>query len=205
MRRKSRAGRDARTANSVSADIDKLLAPKTYEQLETLEVQVKKKLDSDEPIDYDYWEQLLRNLRICKAKAKLRRVSQEIVRERLQALRKQQAEAAVAVQEKLREKLGGTAATTVAYDAALDPQPLLKLRAEDKGLAQMDAQVFLDELVSAAVPCSALPCPPLPTLPCPALPYPVLPCPALPCPPLPTLPCPALRLWHMVHAHAHAH
>jgi hypothetical protein len=182
MRRKSRAGRDARTANSVSADIDKLLAPKTYEQLETLEVQVKKKLDSDEPIDYDYWEQLLRNLRICKAKAKLRRVSQEIVRERLQALRKQQAEAAVAVQEKLREKLGSTAATTVAYDAALDPQPLLKLRAEDKGLAQMDAQVFLDDLVSAALPCSALSYP--------ALPY-------------PTLPCPALRLWHTVHVHAH--
>lgn len=114
-------------------------------------MQVKKKLDSDEPIDYDYWEQLLRNLRIWKAKAKLRRVSQEIVRERLQALRKQQAEAAISVQEKLSEKLGSTAATTVAYDAALDPQPLLKLRAEDKALAQTDAQTFLDDLVSAAL------------------------------------------------------
>ncbi|OSS52379.1 hypothetical protein B5807_02286 [Epicoccum nigrum] len=148
LRRKTRAGRDSRSTNSVSADIDKLLAPKTYEQLETLEVQVKKKLDSDEPIDYDYWEQLLRNLRIWKAKAKLRRVSQEVVRERLQALRKQQAEAAVSVQEKLSEKLGRTAATTVAYDAALDPQPSLKLRAEDKALAQMDARAFLNDLAN---------------------------------------------------------
>ena len=164
-------GRDSRSTNSVSADIDKLLAPKTYEQLETLEVQVKKKLDSDEPIDYDYWEQLLRNLRIWKAKAKLRRVSQEIVRERLQALRKQQAEAAISVQEKLSEKLGATAATTVAYDAALDPQPSLKLRAEDKALAQTDAQTFLDDLVSADLP--------RPALRCPALVCAVMPCPVL--------------------------
>ena len=56
MRRKSRSDKaEARGTSSVAADIDQLLAPKTYEQLETLEVQVKKKLDSDEPIDYDYW------------------------------------------------------------------------------------------------------------------------------------------------------
>ena len=112
-------------------------------------MQVKKKLDSDDPIDYDYWEQLLRNLRIAKARAKLRRVSQEIVRERLQALRKQQAEAAASVQDKLKEKLGGASATEVAYDASLDPQPLLKLRAEDKALVQVDEKHFLDDIVSA--------------------------------------------------------
>jgi hypothetical protein len=111
-------------------------------------VQVKKKLDSDEPIDYDYWEQLLRNLRIWKAKAKLRRVSQEIVKERLQALRKQQADAAFSVQEKLQEKLDGTASTTVAYDASFDPEPLLKLRAEDKALVQVNEKKFLEDIVS---------------------------------------------------------
>ncbi|KAJ8105526.1 hypothetical protein OPT61_g10120 [Boeremia exigua] len=147
-RRTARASSDSRSANSVAADIDKLLAPKTYEQLETLEVQVKKKLDSDEPIDYDYWEQLLRSLRIWKAKAKLRRVSQEIVRERLQALRKQQAEAAESVQTKLQEKLGGASATTVDYDVSLDPQPLLKLRAEDKGLVQLDEKQFLQDIAN---------------------------------------------------------
>lgn len=148
LRRKSRASGDSRSTNSVSADIDKLLAPKTYEQLETLEAQVKRKLDSDEPIDYDYWEQLLRNLRIWKAKAKLRHVSQEIVKERLQALRKQQAEAAASVQAKLQEKLGGTLSTTVTYDASLDPEPSLKLRAEDKALVQVDEKRFLEDIVS---------------------------------------------------------
>ena len=112
-------------------------------------MQVKRKLDSDEPLDYDYWEQLLRNLRIWKAKAKLRRVSQEIVKERLQALRKQQAEAAVSVQGKLQEKLGDTPATAVAYDASLDPEPSLKLRAEDKALTQVDEKRFLEDVVSA--------------------------------------------------------
>jgi hypothetical protein len=127
-----------------------LLAPKSYEQLETLEVQVKRKLDSDEPIDYDYWEQLLRSLRVWKAKAKLRRVSQEIVKERLQALQKQQADAAASVQGKIYDMLHAANAstqdgpTTVAYDAALDPQPLLKLRAEDKGLVQTEEKTFLD-------------------------------------------------------------
>ncbi|KAL1602868.1 hypothetical protein SLS59_004523 [Nothophoma quercina] len=147
LRRKSRAS-DSRSTNSVSADIDKLLAPKTYEQLETLEVQVKKKLDSDEPIDYDYWEQLLRNLRIWKAKAKLRRVSQEIVKERLQALRKQQADAAASVQARLQEKLGNTSAITLAYDAAFDPQPALKLQTDDKALAQVDEKKFLEDIAN---------------------------------------------------------
>ena len=119
---------------------------------------MKEKLDSDEPIDYDYWEQLLRSLRIWKAKAKLRRVSQQIVKERLQALRKQQAEAAASVQEKLGEKLDGTAPTAVAYDASLDPQPSLKLRAEDKALVQVDEKKFLEDLVSAPPPQAIFTC-----------------------------------------------
>ncbi|CAE7031905.1 hypothetical protein P3342_006718 [Pyrenophora teres f. teres] len=153
MRRKSRSDKaEARGTSSVAADIDQLLAPKTYEQLETLEVQVKKKLDSDEPIDYDYWEQLLRSLRVWKAKAKLRRVSQDIVKERLQTWRKQQAEAAAAVQGNIYDMLRGgdetieVRPTTVAYDAACDPEPLLKLRAEDKTLPQVEEKAFLENL-----------------------------------------------------------
>ena len=55
----------------------------------------------------------------------------------------------MSVQEKLQEKLGGISATVLAYDAALDPQPLLKLRAEDKALAQVDEKKFLEDIVSA--------------------------------------------------------
>lgn len=89
-----------------------------------------------------------------KAKAKLRRVSQEIVRERLQTLRKQQAEAAASVQASIYSMLGGNDGaievqpTTVAYDAALDPEPMLKLRAEDKALPQVEEKTFLENMTS---------------------------------------------------------
>lgn len=68
------AGPDGRVVSAVSADVDKILSPKTYEQLEALEKQVKAKLASDEDIDTDYWEQLLRSLLVWKAKAKLGKV-----------------------------------------------------------------------------------------------------------------------------------
>jgi hypothetical protein len=102
-RRNSRStASEARGSSSVSADIDRLLSPKSYAELEALEGQVKRKLDSDEPIDYDYWEHLLRNLRVWKAKAKLRNVSQDVINGRLQTLRKQQEEAALSVQSRLQ-------------------------------------------------------------------------------------------------------
>ncbi|KAF2274324.1 uncharacterized protein EI97DRAFT_460190 [Westerdykella ornata] len=147
-RRKFRnSSAEARGTSSVSADIDRLLAPKSYEELERLEGQVKSKLDSDEPIDYDYWEQLLRNLRVWKAKAKLQKVSQEVVGERLQTLRKQQEEAAVAIQEKFKAALGDVKVpTSVEYDASLDPDPALRLRPEEKALELVDDKVFLEKI-----------------------------------------------------------
>ncbi|KAF2644463.1 hypothetical protein P280DRAFT_172088 [Massarina eburnea CBS 473.64] len=157
--RKSHAlGAEARGTNSVSADIDRLLAPKTYEQLETLEAQVKRKLDSDEPIDYDYWEQLLRNLRVWKAKARLGKVSREILGERLQTLRKQQEEVALSVQKKVEDMLtaaregeqsqGATSLAYLAYDESLDPQPTLKLRAEEKALEQVEEKKFIADIAN---------------------------------------------------------
>lgn len=151
-RRKSRPT-EARGTSTVAEDIDRLLSPKTYEQLETLEGQVKNKLDSDEPIDYDYWEQLLRTLRVWKAKAKLRRVSQEILKERLETLRKQQQDTAESVQKKVQSMLetkrpsGHCEATSVVYDPALDPEPSLKLRIEEKSLKQIDERKFLDTVL----------------------------------------------------------
>lgn len=151
-RRLKPSAAESRGTGSVTTDIDRLLGPKSYEELETLEGQVKKKLDSNEPIDYDYWEQLLRNLRVWKAKAKLKNVSQEIISERLQALRKQQEDVAIAAQEKLQVALKGVDTstsdlpTTITYDPMLDPQPSLKLHAEDKSLEQTNDKKFLDDI-----------------------------------------------------------
>lgn len=163
-------GPEGRAVGSVASDVDKLLGPKTYEQLEALEKQIRSKLRSNESIDVDYWEQLLRSLLIWKAKAKLKKVYQSVLDSRLDSLRKQQAEEAQAVRLRLQEILAGPLEVTEegtrkASDAAdvsdiarrqppfpyserNDPEPLLKLHAEDKSTEVVDESVFLQKIVA---------------------------------------------------------
>lgn len=162
---KRSGAQNARGMSSVSPELDKLLAPKNHEQLETLEKQVRQKLRSNEPIDVDYWESLLASISIYKAKASLRNVSQSVVGARLDTLRKQQEEEAAATRLRVREALSTTAvvatapsATTEHNEAAnkaapsswSDPDPLLKLNADDRGFPSMDVHDFTAKLVGAA-------------------------------------------------------
>jgi hypothetical protein len=149
------AAPEDRAVSSVAADINKLLSPKTYEELETLEVQIRKKLNSNGPIDTDYWEQLLRSLTVWKARAKLRKVYRDVIEGRVQGLRKQQREEAETIQKKLAPlapfvKSGETAAQSMLSEddiRQLDPEPLLQLRPEDKTLEIIDESVFLNQVV----------------------------------------------------------
>ncbi|PNY24353.1 Uncharacterized protein TCAP_05715 [Tolypocladium capitatum] len=70
------SGRDDRALRVVAENIDKILSSKTYEQLETLESHIKAKLRGSELIDTDYWEQLMREVLVRKAKATLDRIFQ---------------------------------------------------------------------------------------------------------------------------------
>ncbi|CZR55408.1 related to cactin [Phialocephala subalpina] len=160
-------GREGRAVSSVAADIDKLLGPKTYEQLEALEKSIRAKLRSNENIDFDYWEQLLRSLLIWKAKAKLKKVYQSVLDSRLDTLRKQQQEDAQGVREKMQELLAGPLQVTeegaeqstdvsqiprlqppFPYSQKHDPEPLLKLHAEDKSSEVVNESVFLQKIVA---------------------------------------------------------
>ena len=78
-RKRSTIDPEGRAVSSVSSDIDRLLSPKSLEELEGLEAQINRKLESTEPIDTDYWEQLLKSLLVWKAKAKLKMVYQSIL------------------------------------------------------------------------------------------------------------------------------
>ncbi|KIW09614.1 hypothetical protein, variant [Verruconis gallopava] len=145
----SSGGRSARGIGSVSADVEKLLGPKTYEELEALEKQIRKKLDSDEPIDVDYWEHLLKSLKTFKARARLRKVSQAIVDSRLKALRKEQENEASRARMKLRgfvESIRHPTVSEKGTHAFLDPEPLLKLSPEDKTLDSVDERTFLQKV-----------------------------------------------------------
>ena len=59
-----------RTAAGVKAEISTLLADKTYDQLLGLQSQVQRKLNSGDPIDVEYWENLLKELIVWKAKVR---------------------------------------------------------------------------------------------------------------------------------------
>lgn len=142
------AGSSTRGISSVSSDVDKLLGPKTFEELEVLEKQIKRKLNSNEPIDVDYWEQLLKSLQMFKAKARLRKVSQAVVNSRLQVLRKEQQDKAKHVQSQLGDLVGRLRpeADKNEPSPSLDPEPLLKLAPEDKSLNTIDERKFLQEV-----------------------------------------------------------
>ncbi|KAK0631397.1 mid region of cactin-domain-containing protein [Immersiella caudata] len=92
-------GPEGRALASVASDVDKILAPKTLEQLEALEKQIKAKLSSNEPIDTDYWEELLKSLLVYKAKAKLNKVCEAIKAARIGLLRPRNPEKAKALEE----------------------------------------------------------------------------------------------------------
>lgn len=144
----------ARGMSSVTPEIDRLLAPKTHEQLETLEKQVKAKLRSNDDIDVDYWENLLKSLSIYKAKARLRQVSKSVVGARLETLRQQQEQEALVLRNQVREKLNSASLTGTGEQlpvpeshAALDPEPLLRLNPEDKVLVSLDEVDFKQKLL----------------------------------------------------------
>ncbi|KAI9672320.1 MAG: hypothetical protein M1817_003342 [Caeruleum heppii] len=156
---------EGRAVSSVAKDVDRLLGPKSYADLEILEKQIIKKLNSNEPIDVDYWEQLLQSLRVWKAKAKLRNVYQVLIDKRLDKVRKQQEEEAENVRKKMYLILTGlpsksnmiaSEAVPVLPDALqsndlskrMDPDPLLKIRAEDKGLETVDERLFLQNVTA---------------------------------------------------------
>ncbi|KAK3986053.1 mid region of cactin-domain-containing protein [Cladorrhinum sp. PSN332] len=92
-------GPEGRAVTSVASDVDRILGPKTLEQLEALEKQIKAKLQSNEPIDTDYWEQLLKSLLVYKAKAKLKSVCQDIKAARVEMMRARDPERAKALEE----------------------------------------------------------------------------------------------------------
>ena len=89
QRRQPAVDPEGRAVSSVSSDIDRLLSQKSLEELGTLEVQINCKLESNEPIDRDYWEQLLKSLLVWKAKAKMRKLYQSVLNSHSSARRQQ--------------------------------------------------------------------------------------------------------------------
>jgi Conserved mid region of cactin/Cactus-binding C-terminus of cactin protein len=135
---------EGRAMSSVSSDIDRLLGPKTYEELERLETQIRTKLDSNEPIDTDYWQQLLDSLLIWKAKAKLKEVYQAVLDSRLEKLRHESSQEA----SQARDALKAHGPSGIPASADVDVEPSLQISGKDQGLEVVDEGIFLSRIAS---------------------------------------------------------
>ena len=95
----------SRANATVKAEITRLLSGKTYEQLVALQGQVQRKLASGEPVDVEYWEGLLKELIVWKAKGKLRDMHEVVLNNRLEQLRRKQRDEAVRYKEEIKHAL----------------------------------------------------------------------------------------------------
>ncbi|KAF9452197.1 hypothetical protein P691DRAFT_831117 [Macrolepiota fuliginosa MF-IS2] len=143
-------------AAAVENEVTALLAGKSYDDLASLQRKIQDKLTSGEPIDTDYWENLLQKLLVWKAKAKLKSFHEVVVRNRLEQLRKRQRDEALQAQEELLAGVATAASKKPIapimplegkeveepvgdiepYDRAMSPQPinLSKLRGEERDM-----------------------------------------------------------------------
>ncbi|GAA5846920.1 hypothetical protein JCM5353_006018 [Sporobolomyces roseus] len=94
-----------RANQTVKAEITRLLAGKSFEQLVQLQSQVQRKLTSGEAVDVDYWEGLLKELVVWKAKAKLRDMHEVVLNNRLEQLRKKQRDEALKYAQEVKSVL----------------------------------------------------------------------------------------------------
>jgi len=128
-------------------------------ELAALEQQINIKLSSNEPIDVEYWEQLLRSITVYKSKAELDSVYKSVIRGRLRDLQEEQCAEAELSKTKLSFILAGDGASgtdsnvatnpSVKYYHSLDPEPQLRLHTKDKALNVVTTENFMNQIVSA--------------------------------------------------------
>lgn len=155
-------GSHERSTNAVASDVDRLLGPKTLPELAALEKQISNKLSSNEPIDVEYWEQLLRSITIYKSKAELDRIYMSIIQGRLKDFQTEQTAEAELSKRKLslvltshdRQKYNLDTMVDSKYTSSclLDPEPQLKLHTKDKGLEIVTNTDFVDRIVRSPNP-----------------------------------------------------
>ncbi|KAL9621423.1 MAG: hypothetical protein Q9160_004183 [Pyrenula sp. 1 TL-2023] len=140
---------EGRAMSSVAADIDKILSSKTFRDLERLEEDIKKKLGSNEPIDTDYWEQLLKRLLVWKAKSRLQKIYQTVVDLRLQKHNSEQDKASLQPKNALGPPSSEHESNRIPKSQAsnlpghlnkpgLDPYPAFQDKADNQGIEVTD-------------------------------------------------------------------
>lgn len=142
----------ARQNENVKIEITRLLQGKTYDQLVALQQQVQRKLTSGEPVDVEYWESLLKELIVWKAKAKLSDMHEVVLANRLEQLRKKQRDEALKMKEEVRHALGKPVAVQEEEAQAQDEQDMeLEEEVQQETLPQIVAEPWDESLEPAKI------------------------------------------------------
>ncbi|SPO24764.1 related to cactin [Ustilago trichophora] len=86
--------------------INNMLSSKSTDELQQLQGQVRAKLASDEPVDVEYWERVLKSIVVWRAKARLRDMHEAVLSNRLEYLRRKQRDEAARQQQELLQQTG---------------------------------------------------------------------------------------------------
>lgn len=138
---------------SLKNEITKLLSSKTFDQLILLQNQVQRKLTSGENVDVDYWEGLLKELVVWKAKGRLRDMHEIVLNNRLEQLRRKQRDEALRYQDEVQDALKTPGMETEgevkieAWDESLEPVQHRKIPDEMRLCEVVDAKADLEKLV----------------------------------------------------------
>jgi len=110
-----------RLPEEIKSEVERIFNDKGYDELVVLEMQIREKLASNEPIDVEYWESLLKKLIIHKAKAKINQIYKETLTKRLSILQQHRERL---LQEK--DSSSSSSSSSFAYpseDAVVDSSP----------------------------------------------------------------------------------
>ncbi|GAA5972650.1 hypothetical protein JCM11641_002955 [Rhodosporidiobolus odoratus] len=127
---------------SVKAEITRLLAGKSHDQLIALQQQVQTKLASGEVLDVDYWEGLLRELVVWKAKAKLRDMHEVVLGNRLEQLRKKQRDEALRYAQEVKNAMYVPPAEPIEED---EDEGEMEIEEEEEEAAKVEAEPWSEE------------------------------------------------------------
>ncbi|SPC66825.1 related to cactin [Ustilago sp. UG-2017b] len=133
--------------------INSMLEPKSTDELQQLQDQVRAKLASGEPVDVEYWERVLKSIVVWRAKARLGVLHEAVLSNRLEYLRRKQRDEAVRQQQELLIQTGEDSVDE--QQEALDAQDTAKAEA-DAEEAALEALYDPDEMEPAAIDPSRL-------------------------------------------------
>ncbi|EPX73982.1 uncharacterized protein SOCG_03198 [Schizosaccharomyces octosporus yFS286] len=138
-------GNASRSLKTVAKDIQSILAPKNYDQLVVLETKVQGKLQSGEPIDTDYWEDLLKSIQAYKAMAYLRDLFSQPLQQRKQEMVQAEMEKAVSDANFLYKQQNDTPPPKL-YKLPIDPDPLYQIDTISKTIQPIEQRDYEDAL-----------------------------------------------------------